>query len=144
MVPACRCARAGRRFDRPRRDLQRGTTQGPHGLHQVAHDGRRILVIVTERRFEHGLAEVDLWATDASPPDWLAEVWGELGKTVILVTHDVEEAVVLSDRIVVLRDRPATVERSVDLDLPRPRLRDTEPVVRTKSDILSGLLAGGR
>ena len=75
--------------------------------------------------------------------DWLAEVWGALRKTVVLVTHDVEEAVVLSDRIVVLSERPATVQRTIDLELPRPRLRETESVVRRKADILAGLLAGG-
>ena len=72
--------------------------------------------------------------------DWLAEVWAELGKTVILVTHDVEEAVVLSDRIVVLSERPATVQRMIDLDLPRPRHREHEAAVDTKSEILAGLL----
>lgn len=74
--------------------------------------------------------------------DWLAEVWGELGKTVILVTHDVEEAVVLSDRIVVLSDRPATVQRLIDLALPRPRRRDDADVAGWKAEILAGLLEG--
>jgi ABC-type nitrate/sulfonate/bicarbonate transport system ATPase subunit len=52
---------------------------------------------------------------------WLAEVWARYGWTVLLVTHDIREAVFLSDRVVVLTPRPATVRTQVSVDLPRPR-----------------------
>jgi len=52
---------------------------------------------------------------------WLAEVWARYGWTVLLVTHDIREAVFLSDRVVVLTPRPATVRTQVNVDLPRPR-----------------------
>jgi putative hydroxymethylpyrimidine transport system ATP-binding protein len=52
---------------------------------------------------------------------WLAGVWAQYGWTVLLVTHDIREAVFLSDRVVVLTPRPATVRTQVHVDLPRPR-----------------------
>jgi putative hydroxymethylpyrimidine transport system ATP-binding protein len=52
---------------------------------------------------------------------WLADVWARYGWTVLLVTHDIREAVYLSDRVVVLTPRPAKVRAQVGIDLPRPR-----------------------
>ena len=52
---------------------------------------------------------------------WLAGVWSAYGWTVLLITHDIREAVFLSDRVVVLAPRPATVRHEVHVDLPRPR-----------------------
>lgn len=54
---------------------------------------------------------------------WLLDVWEETGATVLLVTHDVAEAVYLSDTVHVLTARPGRVHASVDIDLPRPRPR---------------------
>lgn len=53
--------------------------------------------------------------------EWMLEVWDSLGKTIVLITHDVEEAILLSDRVYVLSTRPARVKLIVDVDLPRPR-----------------------
>ncbi len=52
---------------------------------------------------------------------YLADVCGRLGTTSLLITHSFEEAVLLSDRIVVLSERPGTVVAQIDVDLPRPR-----------------------
>jgi len=52
---------------------------------------------------------------------WLERVWEEFRWTVVLITHDVREAVFLSDRIYVFSKRPATVVAEVDVPLPRPR-----------------------
>jgi ABC-type nitrate/sulfonate/bicarbonate transport system ATPase subunit len=52
---------------------------------------------------------------------WLLEIWQADRKTVLFVTHDVEEAVYLSDRVYVLSGRPGRVVIRVDIDLPRPR-----------------------
>ncbi|MCX4248027.1 ABC transporter ATP-binding protein [Paraliomyxa miuraensis] len=52
----------------------------------------------------------------------ITRIWQETGKTCILVTHDVDEAVELADRVAVLSTRPAIVQRI--LDNPRPRPRD--------------------
>lgn len=53
--------------------------------------------------------------------DWLQQVWAENSWTALLVTHDIREALILSDRVVVLSPRPARVRLSVAVDLPRPR-----------------------
>jgi ABC-type nitrate/sulfonate/bicarbonate transport system ATPase subunit len=57
--------------------------------------------------------------TRAEMQSWLAEVLGPDRHTVLLVTHDVEEALYLSDRVVVLSSRPATVADRIEVDAPR-------------------------
>lgn len=52
---------------------------------------------------------------------WLQEMWADNEWTALLITHDVREAVMLSDRVVVLGPRPASVREIVEVDLPRPR-----------------------
>lgn len=51
----------------------------------------------------------------------LLRVWGETKKTVVFITHQIDEAVYLSDRVIVLRRRPGRVREIVPIDLPRPR-----------------------
>jgi NitT/TauT family transport system ATP-binding protein len=55
----------------------------------------------------------------------LLRIWGETRKTIVFVTHSIEESVLLSDRVVVMTPRPGQVERVVDIDLPRPRTFET-------------------
>lgn len=52
---------------------------------------------------------------------WLSQMWEQFHWTVILITHDVPEAILLSDRIYVLGSRPSAVRRCVEVDLGRPR-----------------------
>jgi ABC-type nitrate/sulfonate/bicarbonate transport system ATPase subunit len=59
--------------------------------------------------------------TRADLQEWLAGALAEEPRTVLLVTHDVEEAVFLADRIVVLSPRPGRVIADFDVDLPHPR-----------------------
>ncbi len=61
--------------------------------------------------------------TRASLHDLLLDLWRELRPTILMVTHDIEEAVVLADRIVVMRPRPGRVHETMTVDLPRPRDR---------------------
>ncbi len=51
----------------------------------------------------------------------LTALWERTGKTIIFVTHDIEEAVYLGDRVVVLTARPARIREEVKIELPRPR-----------------------
>lgn len=53
--------------------------------------------------------------------DWLQEVWQEFHRTVVFITHDVEEALYLGDRVIVLSARPGRVIRELPVPLPRPR-----------------------
>jgi ABC-type nitrate/sulfonate/bicarbonate transport system ATPase subunit len=78
--------------------------------------------------------------TRASLQDWLLAVWSNLRRTVVLVTHDIEEAVLLSDRLLLLTARPATVRETVSLTgLPRPRRRADPVVVAERARLLSVL-----
>jgi ABC-type nitrate/sulfonate/bicarbonate transport system ATPase subunit len=53
--------------------------------------------------------------------NWLLSVWQEFARTVMFITHDVEEAVYLADRVIVLSARPGKIKRELTIDLPRPR-----------------------
>ncbi|MDR2324280.1 MAG: ABC transporter ATP-binding protein [Acidovorax sp.] len=54
--------------------------------------------------------------------DELLRLWSGSGGSVVFVTHDLEEAIALADRVFVLTARPATLKRVYDIDLPRPRV----------------------
>ena len=55
--------------------------------------------------------------------EWLLALWGDFGKTVVFVTHDVEEAIFLSDDVHVMGTRPGRIIACIPVALPRPRLR---------------------
>ena len=61
--------------------------------------------------------------------NWLLKVWQEFGRTVMFITHDVEEAVYLADRVIVISARPGKIKRELKINLPRPRRQrmTTEP-----------------
>ena len=72
---------------------------------------------------------------------WLAEALRTEPRTVLLVTHDVEEALVLADRVLVLSPRPATVRATLGVDLPRPRSRTDPGLVALRERALEELTA---
>ena len=53
--------------------------------------------------------------------DEVLKLWKEFGSTVIFITHNIEEAVYLAERVLILSNKPATIKESVSIDLPRPR-----------------------
>src|SRR3989338_973576 len=57
--------------------------------------------------------------------EWLMNLWQKLGNTLVLVTHDTDEALLLSDRIYVMSKRPAKIIKELKVDLPRPRSHAT-------------------
>lgn len=82
--------------------------------------------------------------TRAHLQDSLMEIQKDLGNTVIMITHDVDEAVLLSDRIVMMTNGPAaTVGEILDINLPRPRNRvamaETPEYMRCRKAVLSFL-----
>src|SRR3954468_18998115 len=82
-------------------------------------------------------------APDALPraqaQGWLASALAREPRTVLLVTHDVEEAVLLADRIALLSPRPGHLIATLDVDLARPRHRTDAAVVELRERALSAL-----
>jgi sulfonate transport system ATP-binding protein len=66
-------------------------------------------------------------------------IWEHEGITMLMVTHDVEEAVFLSDRIVVIEPRPGRIRRILDVPLARPRRRADPAFIALKEEVLSDL-----
>ena len=56
---------------------------------------------------------------------WLLDIWQESAASILFITHDVDEAIRLSDRVYVLSERPARVVLTMEIDLPRPRPYET-------------------
>src|SRR5215471_2205819 len=61
--------------------------------------------------------------TKLAMQEWLLQLWGDFAKTVVFVTHDVEEAIFLSDTVHVMGTRPGRIIETITVALPRPRLR---------------------
>lgn len=70
----------------------------------------------------------------------LLSIWRETEKTVLFVTHDVDEAVTLADRIVVMEPSPGRVQEIVDVDLDRPRER-TDEAFAQQVEYVRGLIS---
>ncbi len=84
--------------------------------------------------------------TRTAMQEWLLAVWTHLRATIILVTHDVDEAVLLSDRVYVLTPRPARIAATTEIAIPRPRSLDSmagPEFNRYRSDLLAALRAAG-
>ena len=75
---------------------------------------------------------------------WLENMWLRHRWTILLITHDVREAVMLSDRIHLLSSRPARVERTIEIDLQRPRfshMQSRKDAAAIEAKILDELLS---
>ena len=53
--------------------------------------------------------------------DEVIRLWKELGSTVVFITHNIEEATYLAERILILSNKPTTIKEEVHVDLPHPR-----------------------
>jgi len=65
----------------------------------------------------------------------LTRIWQEEKKTVLFVTHDIEESVQLADRVVIMSARPGTIRKQIRIDLPRPRDLDSPEYLDVRDEI---------
>lgn len=76
--------------------------------------------------------------------DEILRIKNENNMTMLMVTHDVDEAIYMSDRVVVMSARPSRVEAVIDIDLPRPRVRVQDTFSLYRNRILDILNLGGK
>jgi NitT/TauT family transport system ATP-binding protein len=69
----------------------------------------------------------------------LTRIWQAEKKTILFVTHDIEEAVQLADRVLVMSKRPATIQEDVRIDLPRPRDLDSPGYLEKRDHIFRAM-----
>ncbi len=72
---------------------------------------------------------------------WLLDVWAQFRPTILFITHDVREAVILGDRVLVFTPRPGRIKSEMVIDLPRPRDESDQAFVRTQIELLRVLEA---
>jgi len=77
--------------------------------------------------------------TRADLQDHLLDLWADLRPTLVMVTHDVDEAIVLADRIMVMRAQPGRVYEEIACELPRPRDRQSAAFDFVKRRVLAAL-----
>ena len=76
--------------------------------------------------------------------DEVLRLWEARRTTMLLVTHDIDEAIYMSDRIMIMTPRPGRIERTIPVELARPRQRDSGDFLRLRSDILNFLHFTGK
>lgn len=75
--------------------------------------------------------------TRVNMQDEIIKIWKNRKATMLMVTHDVDEAIYMSDRIFVMTPRPAKITQIVKIDLERPRIRNSRDFIDIKDNILS-------
>lgn len=76
--------------------------------------------------------------------DEVLRLWEARGTTMLLVTHDIDEAIYMSDRIVIMTPRPGRIERTIVIHLDRPRQRNSPEFLRLRGEILEMLHFAGQ
>ncbi|PYI60600.1 MAG: ABC transporter ATP-binding protein [Verrucomicrobia bacterium] len=76
--------------------------------------------------------------------DEVLRLWENRRTTMLLVTHDIDEAIYMTDRILVMTPAPGRIDREINIDLLRPRDRTSEPFLRLRSQILEHLHLAGK
>ncbi len=144
-APAASAAQQARELARPwleRFGLAGFERAGPRelsgGMRQRVSFLRSLLAGKPVLALDEPFAALDA-LTRAEMQGWLDQALTAEPRTVVLVTHDVEEAVVLGDRVVVLSARPGRVVATIEVALPRPRRRADPAVVALRERVLSAL-----
>jgi ABC-type nitrate/sulfonate/bicarbonate transport system ATPase subunit len=75
--------------------------------------------------------------------DEVLQLWQTRGTTMLLVTHDIDEAIYMSDHIAIITPRPGRIERVIDVPLPRPRQRVSPAFLELRAEILKMLHFAG-
>ena len=76
--------------------------------------------------------------------DEVLRLWQARLTTTLLVTHDIDEAIYMSDRILIMTPAPGRIDREIDIDLARPRDRTSDSFLRFRSEILEHLHFAGK
>ncbi|MFP4021173.1 MAG: ABC transporter ATP-binding protein [Halanaerobium sp.] len=71
--------------------------------------------------------------------NWILSIQGKLNKTILFITHDIEEAITLADRVVVLNGAPGTITKVLKIELPYPRSKTDSKFIEYKEELLKRL-----
>jgi sulfonate transport system ATP-binding protein len=112
------------------------------GMCQRASLARAMLVSPKVLLLDEPLGALDAF-TRMNIQDEILRIHEDKKTTMIMVTHDVDEAVYMSDRVVILSPRPGKIERIFDIQLARPRARSSEDFAYYRAQILNLLHFGG-
>jgi NitT/TauT family transport system ATP-binding protein len=94
------------------------------GMRQRAAVARALAMRPTILMMDEPFAALDV-QTRAKMQDFLLQIWRDSGASILLVTHSIDEAIALADRVVVFTARPGKIKTIVPINLPRPRpMRD--------------------
>lgn len=113
------------------------------GMNQRASLARALVGHPNVLLLDEPLGALDAF-TRMNLQDQILDIWKKHNMTMIMVTHDVDEAIYMSDQVVVMSARPSRVEAVIDIDLPRPRARVQDTFAQYRNDILEILDLGGR
>lgn len=126
--------------------LQGFESRLPHelsgGMRQRVAIARALAVDPQVALFDEPFAALDS-QNRALLQDELVRISRQTRKTMVLITHSIEEAIKLSDRIIVMTRRPGTVKANLQIDLPRPRDEEDLAVIALKKQ-LRALIANER
>jgi NitT/TauT family transport system ATP-binding protein len=109
------------------------------GMRQRAAVARALAMEPSVLLMDEPFAALDV-QTRSKLQDFLIQVWRGSGASVLFVTHHIDEALALADRVVVFTARPGTIKSIVPIDLPRPR-DPRDPKLHALRDHLIDLLA---
>jgi len=94
------------------------------GMQQRCGLGRALAVEPSVLLMDEPFAAVDAQTREILQFE-LLRIWESRPTSMVFVTHSIEEAVLMGDRVLVVKGRPSSIHELIDIDLPRPRTRDT-------------------